>query len=40
VHFGLLLLREKYHLLNQDPRFAIEEKKHDRNFEILKVDMN
>jgi D-alanyl-D-alanine carboxypeptidase (penicillin-binding protein 5/6) len=40
IHFGLLLLREKYYIISQDPKIAIEEREHDKNFEILKFDMN
>ena len=40
IHFGLMLLREKYLRLSRLPGSRPEEYKRDRNFDILKIDMH
>lgn len=40
IHFGLMLLKERYIRKSKDPFYRHEELKKDRNFEVLKVDLN
>ena len=40
IHFGLVILREKYSRFAKQPGFKQEQIHKDRNFEILKIDMN
>ena len=39
IHFGLMLLRDKYLRLSRQPSSRPEDCKKDRNFDILKIDM-
>jgi hypothetical protein len=40
IHFGLMLIRERYLKIIKDPDYRPEDWRRDRNHDILKVDMN